>query len=168
VDFFLFDCEAAAGQVPACHIYAAVAVHDTMNHCVSINHSVLYNMAWVTCTTKQCVCLVQLYFKHESARKCHRKFQLKFPGEPVPSRQNIHYLVNKLKTRRSLLDKKSDRKRTPHTPGEQRNMRREISAISGEEIQSGNNVFCRYTVHSIRRGTFSASALALVSFSYTF
>jgi hypothetical protein len=53
----------------------------------------------------------QLYFKYESARKCCRKFQHKFPGEPVPSRQNIHYLVNKLKTMGSMLDKKPDRKR---------------------------------------------------------
>jgi hypothetical protein len=110
MDFFLFDREAAsvqaAGQAPACHISAAVAVHDTMSHCVSFNHSALYNMAQVRYTTEQCVCLMQLYFKHESARK----FQLKFPGEPVPSRQNIHYLVNKLKTTRPLLDKKPDRK----------------------------------------------------------
>jgi hypothetical protein len=35
-----------------------------------------------------------------------------FPGEPVPSRQNIHYLVNKLKITGLLLDKKPDRKQT--------------------------------------------------------
>jgi hypothetical protein len=54
---------------------------------------------------------VKLYFKYESARKCLRKFQRKFPGEPVRSRQ-IHYLVNKLKTTGSLPDKNPDRKRT--------------------------------------------------------
>jgi hypothetical protein len=78
----------------------------------SINHSVLYNMAQVKYTTEQHVCLVQLYFKYESARKCHRKFQCKFPGEPVPSRQNIQYLVNKLKITGSLLDTKPDMKQT--------------------------------------------------------
>jgi hypothetical protein len=67
-------------------------------------------MAQVRYTIEQCVCLVQLYFKYKSVRKCHRKFQHKFPREPVPSRQNIHYLVNKLKTMGSLLDKKPDRK----------------------------------------------------------
>jgi hypothetical protein len=49
VDFFLFDRQAAAmqaaSQAPDCHISAAVAVHDTMNQCVSFNHPVLYNMA---------------------------------------------------------------------------------------------------------------------------
>jgi hypothetical protein len=78
----------------------------------SINPSVLYNMAWVQYTIEQHVCLVQLYFKYESGRKCRRKFQHKFPGEPVPGRQNIHYLVNKLKTKVSLLNKKPDRKWT--------------------------------------------------------
>jgi hypothetical protein len=78
----------------------------------SINHSELYNMARVKYTIELHVCLVQLYFKYEYARKCRRKFQHKFPGEQVPSRQNIHYLVNTLKTMRSLLDKKPDKKRT--------------------------------------------------------
>jgi hypothetical protein len=58
------------------------------------------------------VCLVQHHFKYESARKCRKKFQRKFPGEPVPSRQNVHYLVKKLNTSGTLLDKKPDRKRT--------------------------------------------------------
>lgn len=57
VDFFLFDCKAvvmqAAGQAPACHISAAVAVHDILHYetCMPAsadtfltNHSVL-NMA---------------------------------------------------------------------------------------------------------------------------
>jgi hypothetical protein len=43
-------------------------------------------------------------------RVCYKILQLKFPGESVPSRQSIHYLVNKLKTTGSLLDKKPDRK----------------------------------------------------------
>jgi hypothetical protein len=55
---------------------------------------------------------VQLYFKYESARKCHRTFQGKFPGEPVLSIQNILYLVNKLKPEGSLLDKQPDKKQT--------------------------------------------------------
>jgi hypothetical protein len=86
-----------------------------MNHCVrlhllmlSINHSVLYDMAQVRKITEQSVCLVQLYFKCESARK----FQCKFPEEPIPSRQIIQNLVNNLKTKGSLPDKKPDRKRT--------------------------------------------------------
>jgi hypothetical protein len=35
-----------------------------------------------------------------------------FPGEPVSSKQNIHYLVSKLKTTVLLPNKKPDRKRT--------------------------------------------------------
>jgi hypothetical protein len=66
-------------------------------------------------TTEQRLCLVQLYFKYESARKCRRKFQRKFTGEPVPSRQNIHNLVNKLKKTGSLPEKKTDRKGTVQT-----------------------------------------------------
>jgi hypothetical protein len=69
-------------------------------------------MARVRYTIEQRVCLVLLYFKYESAGKCRRKFQCQFPGEPVPSKQSIHNLVNKLKTTGSLLDKKPDRKRT--------------------------------------------------------
>jgi hypothetical protein len=68
-------------------------------------------MVQVRYAIEQRVCLVQLYFKYESARKCRRKFQRKFPGEPVLSRQSFHYLLSKLKTTGSLLDKKPDRKR---------------------------------------------------------
>jgi hypothetical protein len=88
---------------------------SAVNHCIclhllmhfSINHSALYNMDQVRYTTKQHVCLVQLYFKCGSARKCHKKFQCKFSGEPVPSKQNIHYLIKKLKATGSLFDKKA-------------------------------------------------------------
>jgi len=69
-------------------------------------------MARVRYTIEQRVYLVLLYFKYESAGKCRRKFRCQFPGEPVPSRQSIHNLVNKLKRTGSLLDKKPDRKRT--------------------------------------------------------
>jgi hypothetical protein len=112
----VLDCEAVAGQALAYHVSAALAVSDntsTMNHCVcllllmhfSVNHSVLYNLAWVRYTIEQCGCLVQLYFKHESARKFQhvsRRTSSKW--------QSIHYLVSKLKTTGSLLDKKPDRK----------------------------------------------------------
>jgi hypothetical protein len=69
-------------------------------------------MAGVRYTIQQRVCLMQLYFKYESAGKCRRKFRHRFPGEPFPSRQSIHYLVSKPKTTASLLDKRPDRKRT--------------------------------------------------------
>jgi hypothetical protein len=55
--------------------------------------------------------LVQLYFKYRSDEKYRRKFRGRFPGEPVPSKHGTHYLVNKLKTAGSLLDKKPDWKR---------------------------------------------------------
>jgi hypothetical protein len=57
------------------------------------------------------MCLVQLYFKYESARKHNIKFLHKF-AEPVLSRQSIHRLVNKLKTRGTLLHKMPDMKQT--------------------------------------------------------
>jgi hypothetical protein len=38
-----------------------------------------------------------------------------FPGEPVPSRQSIHYMGYKLKTTASLLDKRPDIKQTALT-----------------------------------------------------
>jgi hypothetical protein len=87
---------------------------SAMNHLVclhllmhfSVNHSVLYNMAWVRYTIEQHVCLVQLCFSYMFARK----FQFKFLGEQVPRWQYIHYLVNKLKTTGSSLDKKPGRK----------------------------------------------------------
>lgn len=54
-------------------------------------------MAQVRCTIELCVYLMQLYFEYGSARKCHKTFQCKFPGETVPSKQYIHYLVSELK-----------------------------------------------------------------------
>jgi hypothetical protein len=42
----------------------------------SVNHWVLYNMARVRYTIEQHVCLVQLYFKYESARNHVQKFIL--------------------------------------------------------------------------------------------
>ncbi|GFG35644.1 hypothetical protein Cfor_02565 [Coptotermes formosanus] len=69
-------------------------------------------MAGMRYTIQQRVYLVQTYFKYESARKGCRKFRCQFPREPVPSRQAIHYLVNKLTTTGSLVDKKPDRERT--------------------------------------------------------
>jgi hypothetical protein len=69
-------------------------------------------MAQVRYTIEEHVCLVQLCLKYESARKSCKKFQRHFPEQPVPSRQSMHYLINKLKTTGSLLDKTPDRKRT--------------------------------------------------------
>jgi hypothetical protein len=69
-------------------------------------------MALARKTIEQRVCLVQVYFRYESPRKCGRKFQRRFPGKPVANRQNEHCL---LKTTASLLDKKPDRKRTELT-----------------------------------------------------
>jgi hypothetical protein len=47
-----------------------------------LNHSVLFKMALARYTTEQCA------WQKMSA----------FPGEPVPRIQNVHYLVNELKT----------------------------------------------------------------------
>jgi endo-1,4-beta-mannosidase len=43
------------------------------------------------------MCSVQLYFKYDSAEICRRKFWCQFTKEPVPSKQSIQYLLNKLK-----------------------------------------------------------------------
>jgi hypothetical protein len=40
-----------------------------------------------------------------SARKCRRKFRLKFPGIKVPSTKGIHKLNNKVRSAGLLLDK---------------------------------------------------------------
>jgi hypothetical protein len=57
----------------------------------SITYSVLYSMPQVRYTIEQHVCLMQLYFRYESAIKCRRIFQRKFPEEPVISKQSMHY-----------------------------------------------------------------------------
>jgi hypothetical protein len=45
------------------------------------------------------------------------------------------------------------------------NIRREISTISGQELQRVNNVLCRYNESiGVRRATFPASGVALASF----
>ncbi|GFG31341.1 hypothetical protein Cfor_01408, partial [Coptotermes formosanus] len=54
---------------------------------------------------QQSVYLVQMYFKYESTKKCRRKFRCQFPGEPVRCRQTIHYVVNKLTTTGSMVEK---------------------------------------------------------------
>jgi hypothetical protein len=43
-----------------------------------------------------------------------------------------------------------------------------ISTISGQELQRVNNVPCSCTKYIVKRATFSASALGLVSFYLTF
>jgi hypothetical protein len=58
-------------------------------------------------TLEQRVFLYGTYVKYRSARKCRRKFRLKFCGARVPSRQTIHNLVNKLRTTGFLIDKKT-------------------------------------------------------------
>jgi hypothetical protein len=71
-------------------------------------------MAQVRHTTEEHLCSVQLYFRHESARKCHRKSQHKFP-EPPQSRQNTYYLVSNLKTTGLLIRKNPDKKQNTLT-----------------------------------------------------
>jgi hypothetical protein len=80
-------------------------------------------------------CLVQFYFKYDSAGKCCRKFQFQFPEEPVPSNQSDLWLlfVGKLK-----------HKVNPHTLEKLRNIFHEISTISREKLQTVN-MFHRYT-----------------------
>jgi len=48
-------------------------------------------------------------FQTRPARKCRREFLCQFPGQPLPSKQSIHNLVNKLKTTQSLLEKSHTR-----------------------------------------------------------
>jgi Fe2+ transport system protein FeoA len=62
-------------------------------------------------TLDQRVFVYDTYVKYGSAGKCRRKFQRKFHGERVPSRQTIHNLVNKLRTMGFLIDKKTEHKR---------------------------------------------------------
>jgi hypothetical protein len=50
------------------------------------------------------------HMKYGSARKCRRRFQRKFRDERVPSRQNIHNLLNKLRSVGLLIDKKQKHK----------------------------------------------------------
>jgi hypothetical protein len=62
-------------------------------------------------TSEQRVLLYDTYMKYGSPGKCRRKFRRKFRDESVPSRQTIHNLVNKLRTTRFLIDKKTKHKR---------------------------------------------------------
>jgi hypothetical protein len=62
-------------------------------------------------TLEQRVFLYVTYVKKGSARNCRRKFQSKFCDERVLSSQTIHNLVNKLRTKRLLIDKKTKHKR---------------------------------------------------------
>lgn len=81
-----------------------------MQFCVSVDR-VGYIIA-------HCVCLMQLYFKYESDGKCRRKFRCHSPGEPLPSKQSIYKMANKLKTTGSLLGKKTERTRAVLTEEE--------------------------------------------------
>jgi hypothetical protein len=49
--------------------------------------------------------------KYARATKCRRKFRRKFRDERVPSRQTIHDLVNKVRTKELLIEKKQKHKR---------------------------------------------------------
>jgi hypothetical protein len=62
-------------------------------------------------TLEQSVFLYDSYVIYGSARNCRRKFRCKFYDGRVPSRQTIHNLVNKLRTRELLIDKKQKYKR---------------------------------------------------------
>jgi predicted transcriptional regulator len=57
-------------------------------------------------TLEQCVFLNDIYVKYGSARMCQHKFH----AERVPSRQTVHNLVNKLRIKGLLVDKKQKRK----------------------------------------------------------
>jgi predicted ABC-type ATPase len=61
-------------------------------------------MVWHT--LEQRLFLYATLVKYRSARKCRRKFQLKFRDETVLSRKTIHNFVNKLRTTGLLIDKK--------------------------------------------------------------
>lgn len=48
---------------------------------------------------------VEPYLKYESIRIYHKQFQRKFPENPVPRRQNMCFLVSKLKAMGLLTQK---------------------------------------------------------------
>jgi hypothetical protein len=62
-------------------------------------------------TLEQRVFLYDTYVKYGSAGKCRQKFRRKFRDERVPSRQTIYILVNKLRTKGLLTDKKKKHNR---------------------------------------------------------
>ena len=77
-----------------------------------IQHFMYTNIHQVGYAMQQYVCSVQLYFKYESAEKCCKKFWYQFTEEPVPSKQRIHYLVNKLKPTALLIRQKGRQEQT--------------------------------------------------------
>lgn len=74
----------------------------------SIKYSVLCRKPRVWRAIEQHVCLVQICSKRDSAGKLRTKFQWMFSEEAAPSNQNVHYLLNKLKTSGALLDAKTE------------------------------------------------------------
>jgi hypothetical protein len=51
--------------------------------------------------------LIETYLaKNKSAKKCIRKFRLKFPEAPVPSQPYVNQLIRKWHITGSVLDKK--------------------------------------------------------------
>jgi hypothetical protein len=62
-------------------------------------------------TFRASVLLYYTYVKYGSAKKCRRKFRLKFRDERVSSRQTIHDSVNKLRSTGMLISNKQKRKR---------------------------------------------------------
>jgi hypothetical protein len=59
---------------------------------------------------EQCIFIYNSYVKNDSACVCCTEFQQKFCGDDMPAKSTIHYLVNKLKTKGSLLDKEIKRR----------------------------------------------------------
>jgi hypothetical protein len=76
---------------------------------VNILSAVCYDM--IRYTLEQRVFGYDTYVKYGSAGKCRRKFRRKFRGERDPSGQTFHNLVNKLRTKEFLIDKKTKHKR---------------------------------------------------------
>jgi hypothetical protein len=62
-------------------------------------------------TFRASVLLYYTYVKYGYAKRCRRKFRLKFRDERVPSRQTIHDLENKLRSTGMLISNKQKRKR---------------------------------------------------------
>jgi hypothetical protein len=95
-----------------------------------IRHSFLSTLLLVTHVQAECqlvfktVCKYTIdqhsffynsHVKSNSAHVCRREFQQKFPGAHIPAWSTIHYLVNKFKTKGSVLDKKIKKKKMSHT-----------------------------------------------------
>jgi len=90
----------------------------------------------------QCVFVSTLFQNMGLVQKCFRKFQCHFLRKPLPTKQSTQYMANETMVINDLKDKVWNKS---HTLNELRNNTRcEVSAVSGKELQSANNVFRRY------------------------